>query len=228
MAETPLMKQYKQIKSENKDNILFFRLGDFYEMFFDDAVIVSKELGLTLTSRNKEKGVDIPMAGVPFHSAASYISKLVNKGYKVAICEQVEDPKQAKGIVKREVVKIITPGTVIDTDFLDEKSNNYLLSLIIKEKLAGISYLDITTGEFKTFEIEKTKVLNEIYKISPKEILIEEESYNEIKNELDKFLEINDINYTIVNRLKSSEELLKEYFNVVSLESFGIDRKSVV
>ncbi|MBZ4682736.1 MAG: mismatch repair protein MutS [Fusobacteriaceae bacterium] len=225
MAETPLMKQYKQIKSENKDNILFFRLGDFYEMFFDDAVIVSKELGLTLTSRNKEKGVDIPMAGVPFHSAASYISKLVNKGYKVAICEQVEDPKQAKGIVKREVVKIITPGTVIDTDFLDEKSNNYLLSLIIKEKLAGISYLDITTGEFKTFEIEKTKVLNEIYKISPKEILIEEESYNEIKNELDKFLEINDINYTIVNRLKSSEELLKEYFNVVSLESFGIDDK---
>ncbi|TDT69220.1 DNA mismatch repair protein MutS [Hypnocyclicus thermotrophus] len=225
MAETPLMKQYRQIKSENKDNILFFRLGDFYEMFFEDAVIVSKELGLTLTSRNKEKGIDIPMAGVPFHSAASYISKLVNKGYKVAICEQVENPKQAKGIVKREVVKIITPGTVIDIDFLDEKNNNYLLSLIIKENRAGISYLDITTGEFKTFEIEKTKVLNEVYKISPKEILIEEESYKEIRDEIDKFLEINDINYTIINKLKTSEELIKEYFNIVSLESFGIEDK---
>ena len=126
-GDTPLMSQYKEIKEQNKDNLLFFRLGDFYEMFFDDAVIASKELGLTLTSRNREKGQDVPLAGVPYHSVSSYIAKLVNKGYKVAICEQVEDPKSVKGIVKREVVRVITPGTVIDTDYLDEKSNNYLI-----------------------------------------------------------------------------------------------------
>ena len=153
MAETPLMKQYKEIKSKHEDSILFFRLGDFYEMFFDDAVKASKELGLTLTSRNKEKDMDVPLAGVPYHSANSYISKLVSKGYKIAICEQVEDPKTAKGIVKREVTKIITPGTVIDVDTLDAKSNNYLMSIRIAEEKTGIAYIDLTTGEFKVTEI---------------------------------------------------------------------------
>lgn len=129
MSETPLMKQYREIKENYQDSILFFRLGDFYEMFFQDAVTASKELGLTLTSRNKEKGMDVPLAGIPYHSSASYISKLVNKGYKVAICEQVEDPRTVKGIVKREVVKIVTPGTVVDVDSLDATSNNYLLSV---------------------------------------------------------------------------------------------------
>ena len=123
-TDTPLMAQYKEIKKNNKDSILFFRLGDFYEMFFEDAVIASKELGLTLTSRNKEKGLEVPLAGVPYHSSSGYIGKLVSKGYKVAICEQVEDPKEAKGIVKREVTRVIAPGTIIDPEYLDEKNNN--------------------------------------------------------------------------------------------------------
>ena len=153
MAETPLMSQYKEIKSQYTDSILFFRLGDFYEMFFDDAVTASKELGLTLTSRNREKGYDVPLAGIPYHSVASYIAKLVNKGYKVAICDQVEDPKAAKGIVKREVTRVITPGTIIDTDFLDEKSNNYLMGIKISEDIGALAYIDITTGEFKASEL---------------------------------------------------------------------------
>ena len=140
--ETPLMKQYGEIKNQYQDSILFFRLGDFYEMFYEDAKIASKELGLTLTKRNKK--MDVPLAGIPYHSASSYIAKLVSKGYKVAICEQVEDPKEVKGIVKREVIRVITPGTVIDTEYLDEKNNNYLMGIIIKDKSIGISYVDIT------------------------------------------------------------------------------------
>ncbi|MGL6120803.1 MAG: DNA mismatch repair protein MutS, partial [Fusobacteriaceae bacterium] len=136
------MTQYKEIKSKNTDSVLFFRLGDFYEMFFEDAVIASKELGLTLTSRNREKGQEIPLAGIPYHSSAQYIAKLVNKGYKVAICEQVEDPKKAVGIVKRAVVRVITPGTVIDSEYLDEKSNNYLLGIKVLESGVGIAYTD--------------------------------------------------------------------------------------
>ena len=117
-ADTPLMQQYKKIKEEYPNEILMYRLGDFYEMFFEDAKIASKELGLTLTKRNKEKGQDVPLAGVPYHSVASYIAKLVEKGYSIAICDQVEDPKSATGIVKREVTRVITPGTIIDVDFL--------------------------------------------------------------------------------------------------------------
>ena len=124
-TDTPLMSQYKKIKEEYKNEILMYRLGDFYEMFFEDAKIVSQELGLTLTARNKEKGQDVPLAGVPYHSVASYIAKLVAKGYSVAICEQVEDPKLATGIVKREVTRVITPGTMIDTDYLEQNKNNY-------------------------------------------------------------------------------------------------------
>ncbi|MEF9932949.1 MAG: DNA mismatch repair protein MutS [Cetobacterium sp.] len=230
-ADTPLMTQYKEIKSQNKDSVLFFRLGDFYEMFFDDAVIASKELGLTLTSRNKEKGQEVPLAGIPYHSSASYIAKLVNKGYKVAICEQVEDPKEAKGIVKREVVRIITPGTVIDTEYLDEKSNNYLMGLVIKDKTAGISYMDITTGEFKVLEITgesiNYKILGEINKIAPKEIILDSESYEIIKNELIQFSESNSINIHQYPKVKNSELFLKNYFNVVSLESFSLDKKEL-
>jgi len=229
--ETPLMKQYKEIKAENQDNILFFRLGDFYEMFFDDAVIASKELGITLTSRNKEKGQEVPLAGIPYHSAAGYISKLVAKGYKVAICEQLEKPSEAKGIVKRGVVKVITPGTVIDTDYLDDKSNNYLLGVIIRDKKAGISYLDITTGEFKVTELDGEDIiasaLNEIYKLSPTEILVESRTLEKYKSEFENYKKINEIVINPLNKIKNSEELLKKYFNVVSLESYGIDRKEL-
>ena len=233
MADTPLMKQYKEIKSNFEDSILFFRLGDFYEMFFEDAVKASRELGLTLTSRNKEKNVDIPLAGVPFHSADSYITKLVSKGYKVAICEQTEDPKMAKGIVKREVVKIITPGTVVDVEALDAKSNNYLMSILKIENKLGIAYIDITTGEFKVTEVEKdddfVKLFNEINKIEPKEVLVTEDFYGEIKEKLDDFLQKNDSVVTFVNKIRDSAKYLMDYFEIVSLESYGIkDKKAII
>ena len=233
MADTPLMKQYKEIKSNFEDSILFFRLGDFYEMFFEDAVKASRELGLTLTSRNKEKNVDIPLAGVPFHSADSYITKLVSKGYKVAICEQTEDPKMAKGIVKREVVKIITPGTVVDVEALDAKSNNYLMSILKIENKFGIAYIDITTGEFKVTEVEKdddfVKLFNEINKIEPKEVLVTEDFYGEIKEKLDDFLQKNDSVVTFVNKVQDSAKYLMDYFEIVSLESYGIkDKKAII
>ena len=233
MADTPLMKQYKEIKSNFEDSILFFRLGDFYEMFFEDAVKASRELGLTLTSRNKEKNVDVPLAGVPFHSADSYITKLVSKGYKVAICEQTEDPKMAKGIVKREVVKIITPGTVVDVEALDAKSNNYLMSILKIENKLGIAYIDITTGEFKVTEVEKdddfVKLFNEINKIEPKEVLVTEDFYGEIKEKLDDFLQKNDSVVTFVNKVRDGAKYLMDYFEIVSLESYGIkDKKAII
>ena len=233
MADTPLMRQYKEIKSNFEDSILFFRLGDFYEMFFEDAVKASRELGLTLTSRNKEKNVDIPLAGVPFHSADSYITKLVSKGYKVAICEQTEDPKMAKGIVKREVVKIITPGTVVDVEALDAKSNNYLMSILKIENKLGIAYIDITTGEFKVTEVEKdddfVKLFNEINKIEPKEVLVTEDFYGEIKEKLDDFLQKNDSVVTFVNKVRDSAKYLMDCFEIVSLESYGIkDKKAII
>ncbi|WP_278538007.1 DNA mismatch repair protein MutS [Fusobacterium varium] len=232
-GDTPLMSQYKEIKEQNKDNLLFFRLGDFYEMFFDDAVIASKELGLTLTSRNREKGQDVPLAGVPYHSVSSYIAKLVNKGYKVAICEQVEDPKSVKGIVKREVVRIITPGTVIDTDYLDEKSNNYLMGIKIDGNKGAIAYVDITTGEFKASELEGEdiifKLLGEINKIAPKEILLEEKTYDKYYEELKKHNTLSDVNISKITEKRKCEDYLKDYFKVISLESFGLkDRKMAI
>ncbi len=233
MAETPLMSQYKEIKSQYTDSILFFRLGDFYEMFFDDAVTASKELGLTLTSRNREKGYDVPLAGIPYHSVASYIAKLVNKGYKVAICDQVEDPKSAKGIVKREVTRVITPGTIIDTDFLDEKSNNYLVGIKITEECGALAYLDITTGEFKTTEIVGEdiffKLLGEINKIAPKEIVLDEKSYDIYIDEFKKQNSLNEIKFTKTVERKKPEEYLKKYFKVISLESYGLkNRKGAI
>ena len=202
-------------------------------MFFEDAVKASKELGLTLTSRNKEKNADVPLAGIPFHSADSYITKLVSKGYKVAICEQTEDPKMAKGIVKREVVKIITPGTVVDVEALDAKSNNYLMSILKIENKLGIAYIDITTGEFKVTEVEKdddfVKLFNEINKIEPKEVLVTEDFYGEIKEKLDDFLQKNDSVVTFVNKVRDSAKYLMDYFEIVSLESYGIkDKKAII
>ena len=229
-VDTPLMSQYKEIKKENQDNILFFRLGDFYEMFFEDAVIASRELGLTLTSRNKEKGIEVPLAGIPYHSSAGYIGKLVAKGYKVAICEQVEDPKATKGIVKREVVRVITPGTIIDTEYLDEKSNNYLMGIVVKKETIGLTYIDITTGEFVASEKKKTedyvyKILGEINKISPREVLIDENSYTDLEKELKQFAQLNKINISSYLKVKKSEEFLKKYFKVISLDSFGLNNK---
>lgn len=232
MSDTPLMKQYKEIKSQHEDSLLFFRLGDFYEMFFDDAIIASKELGLTLTARNREKGVEIPLAGVPYHTVNPYISKLVSKGYKVAVCEQTEDPQAGKGIVKREVVRIITPGTVVDVDTLDDKSNNYLMGIKITNNKIGISYIDITTGEFKVTEVEVdehfNKLINEINKVEPREILINNNSSKLMIEKLKEYSNKNKISITEVDKIRESEKVLKDYFGVVSLESYGIDNNKLM
>lgn len=145
---SPMMLQYFQIKSQYDDMILFFRLGDFYEMFFEDAKIASRELDLVLTGRDCGQDERAPMCGVPFHSADNYIAKLVSRGYKVAICEQLEDPATTKGLVKRDVIRIITPGTVIEGNMLEDGVNNYLCSVFFNGKTAGLCFADISTGEF--------------------------------------------------------------------------------
>ena len=144
---TAMMKQYLETKEEYSDTILFYRLGDFYEMFFEDAKIASRELELTLTGKDWGMEERAPMCGVPFHSAATYISRLIEKGYKVAVCEQVEDPKTTKGLVKREVVRIITPGTIVDSDMLSDRENNYLAAVYYENNAFGITFADISTGE---------------------------------------------------------------------------------
>ncbi|MEA1935885.1 MAG: DNA mismatch repair protein MutS [Thermodesulfobacteriota bacterium] len=175
MNLTPAMKQYVEIKEEYKDCILFFRMGDFYEMFFEDAIVASKAMEITLTSRNKGKEDSIPLCGIPYHAAPSYIAKLIEKGFKVAICEQVEDPKKAKGIVKREVVRVVTPGLVVDTDNLQAKENNFLAGFSIREDTFGLAFVDISTGEFRVAESSDRKFfLNEITGLDFKEIIVEE------------------------------------------------------
>ncbi len=173
---TPMMVQYLEIKSEYPDTILFFRLGDFYEMFFDDAKIASKELGLTLTARNHSKGEKAPMCGVPYHSAEGYIADLVARGYKVAICEQVEDPAAAKGIVKRDVVRIITKGSIIENSMLDDSKNNYLTVIYSDENGAGICFADVSTGtvNLTCFEGSDTEnsIINELGVFSPSEVVL--------------------------------------------------------
>ncbi len=170
---TPMMTQYLKTKEEYPDSILFYRLGDFYEMFFDDAIKASKELEITLTGKDCGLEERAPMCGVPFHSASVYIAKLIEKGYKVAICEQVEDPKLAKGIVKREVIRVVTPGTVIDEELLDEKTNNYLAVIYSQKDIYGFAVSDISTGEIYTTEITGAdEALNEIARYEPKEILV--------------------------------------------------------
>ncbi|HZS35230.1 MAG TPA: DNA mismatch repair protein MutS, partial [Polyangia bacterium] len=140
-TDTPLMRQYLEVKDRYPDCIVFFRLGDFYEMFFDDAVVVARALDLTLTTRDKGKENPVPMCGVPHHSAKHYLGKLIERGFKVAVCEQVEDPKSARGIVKREVVRVVTPGVILDEDQLDAKAAHYLVAVIGEGGKAGIAYL---------------------------------------------------------------------------------------
>ena len=232
-ADTPLMQQYKKIKEEYKNEILMFRLGDFYEMFFEDAKTASKELGLTLTKRNREKGQDVPLAGVPYHSVASYIAKLVEKGYSVAICDQVEDPKSATGIVKREVTRVITPGTIIDVDFLDKNNNNYIACIKINttENIAAIAYADITTGEFSVFEIKGKnffeKALAEMNKIQASEILLDEKTYSEYIEIFKEKISFSGVKFTEVFNVKKAENFITSYFNIMSVEVFSLKSKDL-
>ena len=215
MAElSPMMKQYFEIKENNKDSILFFRLGDFYEMFFDDAKLASKELDLTLTGRDCGQKERAPMCGVPFHSCESYISRLVQKGYKVAICEQTEDPAKAKGIVKREIIRVITPGTVIESTMLDEGKNNFISSAFMANGKIGLSFCDISTGELFITELSgenlQDQLQDQLISYNPSEILIGGEIVN--------FTTLSDF---IKEKLKASVEMLsdEEFGYLISLDS---------
>jgi len=173
---SPMMKQYLEIKEQHKDQILFFRLGDFYEMFFDDAILASKELELQLTGKNCGMDERAKMCGVPYHSCESYIARLIEKGYKVAICEQLEDPSKTKGLVKRDVVRVVTPGTVIEGSMLDESKNNYICSIKMDFNGAGIVFADVSTGEIKATDFSNgdivVKIVNELSRFSPSEVLL--------------------------------------------------------
>jgi len=220
---TPMIQQYKKIKRGIPQNaILMFRLGDFYEMFFEDAKIASKVLNIALTKRSKDEGRNYPMCGIPYHAADSYISKLIKAGHKVAVCDQVEDPKQAKGIVRREVTRLITPGTVLDTQLLEEKKNNFIAAINKIGKLFGISYLDISTGEFKITEIgNETDFLSEFHRISPVECILPSgfKEFFEKNNKLENIL----LNYyeDWVFDYDNGYNLLKEHFKTHSLDGFG-------
>ena len=177
MAElSPMMQQYLEIKNQHKDEILFYRIGDFYEMFFDDAVTASRELDLTLTGKQCGLAERAPMCGVPFHSYEGYVARLIAKGYKVAICEQVEDPAKAKGLVKRDIIRVVTPGTVIESSMLQDDRNNYIASLYLKGKKAGLCFADVSTGTAHITELTADKiapaVITELCRYHPSEVLL--------------------------------------------------------
>ena len=223
---TPMMKQYFDVKDRYQDCILFFRLGDFYEMFFEDAVVASKVLEIALTGKSCGLEDRAPMCGIPFHSANSYISKLVENGYKVAIGEQMEDPATTKGIVKRDVIRVITPGTVLEGNLLENKKNNYLLALYKEDENVGLTYVDISTGEVNATYLHSSKVVEEIAKIHPTEIIL---------NDLGFMPEIKDIailSNIYINEKFSEEyldtDILNKYFSKEYLRSLKLDNSGAI
>ncbi len=227
MGLTPMMSQYMNIKEKYQDCILFYRLGDFYEMFFEDAKTASKELELVLTGRECGLTEKAPMCGIPFHAASNYISKLVSKGFKVAICEQVEDASQSKGIVKRDVIKVITPGTFSESLGEDEYKNTYIMAIYNQDGYYGVASSDISTGEFKTtfFKELKTTLLDEVSKISPKEVIIDvnfdEELISDIYNISNALITKKDI----ITFNCTDDELINQFGEV---EVTGLDLRSKV
>ena len=211
---SPMMQEYLKTKQEYKDCILFYRLGDFYEMFFDDAIRASKELELTLTGKLCGQEERAPMCGIPFHAADTYIARLVEKGYKVAICEQLEDPKAAKGIVKRGVIRVVTPGTVMESNILDEKKNNYIMSIYKAGIFFGISVCDISTGDFRTTQIDQTnnfpKLLDEISRYNPAEIIV------------------NDFMFDSIEEINKIKERFEVFISKVDEEAFSSDINKVI
>lgn len=223
---TPMMQQYMETKKQYADCILFYRLGDFYEMFFEDAITASKELEITLTGKNCGMEERAPMCGVPYHSVDSYLNRLVEKGYKVAICEQVEDPQQAKGIVKREVVRVVTAGTNMNTQALDETKNNYIMCIVYLADRYGLAVADVSTGDYFVTELDSgRKLLDEIHKFSPSEIICNESFYmsgldlDALKHRLGMMI------YSIDTHFFDDEmcaRILKEHFHTATLEGLGL------
>ena len=227
-SATPMIQQYLAVKEEYPDAILFYRMGDFFEMFFEDAEKASKLLEITLTSRNKKADSPIPMCGVPYRAVQGYIARLIEKGYKVAICDQVEDPRTSKGLVKREVVRVVTPGMILENELLDEKSNNYVLSTVVENNRIGLSYLDISTGAFRVTEaVDMGTVIEETFRISPREIILPEQEKEDpvfnhyidaVKEFHPTFLEAKAFAYR-----QAKNRLLKS-FRTISLEGFGCEK----
>ena len=225
MAEySPMMQHYLATKEKYKDCILFYRLGDFYEMFFDDAVNVSRELELTLTGKDCGQEQRAPMCGIPYHAAESYIAKLVQNGHKVAICEQLEDPKLAKGIVKRDVIRVVTPGTVTESNLLEEKRNNFIMSIFKKGIFFGIAVCDISTGDFYSAEIKEEnnfeRLLDEISRYSPSEIIANEMLYD-CGEEISKIKERFDVYISTEDEEKFSEETEEIYMQYALSDDKG-------
>jgi len=222
------MEQYLAIKNKHKDAILFFRMGDFYEMFYEDAKIGSQVLGITLTSRAHGKAADVPLAGFPHHALDIYLAKMIRAGYRVAICEQIEDPKLAKKIVKREVREVVTPGTAVSDDLLETKRNNYLVSVYLTSRACGIAKIDVSTGEFQVNEMPPEQMREGILSIQPSEILVSNDQYDDITAQLRDFKEV-----TITKRddwtfnHDYAHDILTEHFGTLGLKGFGIDEMSV-
>ena len=224
MDLSPMMRHYMKIKDQYKDELVFYRLGDFYELFFEDAKVASRELELVLTGRDCGLSERAPMCGVPFHAAENYIGRLVNKGFKVCICEQMEDPKDAKGIVKRDVVKVITPGTLINTSYLEDKKNNYILCVFVAMNQVFLSFCDILTGEFKStaFAFDEGSFISEISKVSPSEIILfNENKYLEklIKDRINAL-----ISYTDDNESNMDDILQRCFSNAERIQSYGLKK----
>jgi len=224
---TPMIKQYLSIKEQYPDTILFYRMGDFYEMFFEDAQLASRVLEITLTSRNKNEASPVPMCGVPHRAAPSYIARLIEKGYKVAVCDQIEDAAQAKGLVKRDVVRVITPGMVIENELLDARANNYVLAVSCKDDFYGIAYLDISTGEFRVTESkDSASIAEEIQRISPREVLLSEAAKDEPLY-LPLMRAVAEVATSYLNdrafAYRRSYERLTDQFKTLSLEGFGCE-----
>jgi len=221
MAVTTLRQQYLRVKQRYPGAIVFFRLGDFYETFDEDARVASRELDIVLTARGMGKGHKVPMAGIPYHAVDNYLARLINRGYKVAICEQLSPP--GKGLVDRDVIRVVTPGTVIEPNLLESKSNNYLVSLIIEGEKAGIAYVDITTSEFATTELSADKVSCELERLQPREVLIPDSSPAELR-----MAELAGALPTTITKLDDycfdlevAQQALLEHFGVATLEGYG-------
>ena len=221
--DTPVMRQFRDAKESHPDSIMLFRMGDFYETFEDDAIVASKILGITLTKRSNGAASSVPLAGFPYHSLDQYLHKLLKAGHRVAICEQVEDPKKAKGIVKRDVVEVLSPGTAISDQYLDQRKNNFLCSLFIIEDIAGLSIVDYSTGEFQCGEFKLNNLKNIIDEFSVTEIIIPENQIELLpkKLKLESFF-ITKIPEYIINK-QISTEILSSQFKTNSFKGFGIE-----
>ena len=227
IKQTPAMRQYWNIKNNHSDSIVLFRMGDFYETFENDAQITSEILGITLTKRANGAASSVPLAGFPYHALDQYVYKLLNAGHRVAICEQVEDPKKAKGIVKREVVEILSPGTAISEKYLSHNQNNYLGSIFIKGKMIGIVLMDYSTGDFFGGEWEIKKGLDLIKTYNIREIIMSEKQYELFQDILSEDSYMVSTYQNWITDHDTSSDKIKNHFRIKSLKGFGLENRSL-